>query len=181
MPALGHGCLTPQVSLVSVDEMAAALTPGFPTNFSIQPFPRQGTSPSFALLLSPCQKHLQILSKPHSGPENLSKPTGSPWKHLYFILMWVFSDWREWGHLDLCWFQLIYAGTAWINKPTNTDKFFYLSLAYPVAAFISETLLMKKKKTLGNTFKNLLWDGNSIVSYWVTAAILLQTNKDLAS
>lgn len=86
MPALGHGCLIPQVSLVSVDEMAAALTPGFPTNFSIQPFPRQGTSPSFALLLSPCQKHLQILSKPHSGPENPFKAQGVSMK-APFILM----------------------------------------------------------------------------------------------
>lgn len=65
MLTLGDGYLIPQIFLVCVDEMAVALTPGFPTNFSIQPFPQQGISPSFALLLSPSQKRLKFLSKPH--------------------------------------------------------------------------------------------------------------------
>lgn len=65
-----------QVCLVCVDEMAAALTPGFPINFSIQPFPQQGTSPNFVLLLSPSQKHLKVLSEPHSGLENPFKAHG---------------------------------------------------------------------------------------------------------
>lgn len=70
MLSLGDGYLIPQIFLVCVDEMAVALIPGFPTIFSIQPFPQQGTSPSFALLLSPCHKHLKVLSKPHWGLEN---------------------------------------------------------------------------------------------------------------
>lgn len=160
-----------------VDEVAVALTLGFPSNLSIQPFPQQGTSLSLCPVAQPFSKPYQKPLNPLRHPARPIQALRTPYKgrgglhESTFILRWVSAHEESeatWTFTDFSW----YPGTAWINNPTKIDKFLHHNLASPLAAFISVILLMEKP--LGNTIKNLLWNGNSIISYLVTVAILLQ-------
>lgn len=105
-------------------------------------FPTARYQPQFCLAAQPFSKTFKVSQQaPLRAGEPLISPWGSPWKHFYLNM--TLSD-REseatWTFGDFSW----YARTGWINKPTNTDKFFHCSLAYPVVAFISEIFLIKK-------------------------------------
>lgn len=106
-------------------------------------FPTTRYQPQFCLVAQPFSEAFKGSQQaPLRAWELLINP-GSLHENT-FILRWLLVVNEEseatWTFTDFGW----YAGTAWINKPTNTDKFFHHSLAYPVAAFISVILLMKK-------------------------------------